>query len=214
MRAQNAVDASERANGATGTRPPELAANDYIGRKSTMTSERERRDFDAGLSEEVDAWLRGDPTRRTFLKHRPAAARSAIGFDARSCPAGHRPRSSSRRSSSPTPITPLGTGPGRGAEGLDRGTGGRLGLSRRRRPPSSTAASPQHDLRGGPAGARSAQLLGPAVGAADRHQVERRRAAASRTVFEADRRAHRRVRRLRRPRLAAGVDARRSPTAA
>ncbi len=31
--------------------------------------DRQRRDFEAGLSEEVSAWLRGDPTRRTFLKH-------------------------------------------------------------------------------------------------------------------------------------------------
>ena len=29
--------------------------------------ERERRDFDAGLREEVDSWLRGDTSRRTFL---------------------------------------------------------------------------------------------------------------------------------------------------
>jgi multiple sugar transport system substrate-binding protein len=34
-----------------------------------MTSDRERRDCEAGLSEEIDAWLSGDPTRRTFLKH-------------------------------------------------------------------------------------------------------------------------------------------------
>jgi multiple sugar transport system substrate-binding protein len=33
-----------------------------------MSSERERRDFQAGLSEEVDAWLRGDTSRRTFLE--------------------------------------------------------------------------------------------------------------------------------------------------
>jgi multiple sugar transport system substrate-binding protein len=32
-----------------------------------MMSEKERRDFDAGLSREVDAWLRGDTSRRTFL---------------------------------------------------------------------------------------------------------------------------------------------------
>jgi multiple sugar transport system substrate-binding protein len=32
-----------------------------------MISEKERRDFEAGLSEEVDAWLRGDKSRRTFL---------------------------------------------------------------------------------------------------------------------------------------------------
>ena len=33
-----------------------------------MTNDRDRRDIEAGLSEEVDAWLRGDPTRRSFLK--------------------------------------------------------------------------------------------------------------------------------------------------
>src|SRR6516165_8706143 len=32
-----------------------------------MMNERERRDFNAGLSGEVDAWLRGDTSRRTFL---------------------------------------------------------------------------------------------------------------------------------------------------
>ena len=29
---------------------------------------RERRDFEAGLTAEVDAWLRGEPTRREFIK--------------------------------------------------------------------------------------------------------------------------------------------------
>ena len=32
-----------------------------------MTDDRERREFNAGLSEEVDAWLRGDTSRREFL---------------------------------------------------------------------------------------------------------------------------------------------------
>jgi multiple sugar transport system substrate-binding protein len=31
-------------------------------------NDRERRDFEAGLSAEVDAWLRGEPTRRAFIK--------------------------------------------------------------------------------------------------------------------------------------------------
>src|SRR3954468_1450312 len=31
-------------------------------------NDRERRDFQAGLTAEVDAWLRGEPTRRTFIK--------------------------------------------------------------------------------------------------------------------------------------------------
>lgn len=33
-----------------------------------MTSERDKRDFQAGLSEEIDAWLRGDTSKRTFLQ--------------------------------------------------------------------------------------------------------------------------------------------------
>jgi hypothetical protein len=33
-----------------------------------MTSEREIRDIAAGLAEEVDSWLRGDLTRRTFQR--------------------------------------------------------------------------------------------------------------------------------------------------
>jgi len=34
-----------------------------------MNKDSERREIEAGLSAEVDAWLRGDPTRRTFIKH-------------------------------------------------------------------------------------------------------------------------------------------------
>src|SRR5262245_14562193 len=33
-----------------------------------MKNNQERREFEAELSKEVDAWLLGDPTRRTFLK--------------------------------------------------------------------------------------------------------------------------------------------------
>jgi multiple sugar transport system substrate-binding protein len=31
-------------------------------------NQREKRDFNAGLAADVDAWLRGEPTRRTFIK--------------------------------------------------------------------------------------------------------------------------------------------------
>ena len=31
-------------------------------------NDRESRDFEAGLAAEVDAWLQGEPTRRTFIK--------------------------------------------------------------------------------------------------------------------------------------------------
>ena len=30
-------------------------------------NDREKRDFQAGLAAEVDAWLRGEPTRRSFI---------------------------------------------------------------------------------------------------------------------------------------------------
>ena len=34
-----------------------------------MTSDRERQEMEAGLSAEIDAWLRGEPTRRVLLKN-------------------------------------------------------------------------------------------------------------------------------------------------
>src|SRR5687768_8435638 len=33
-----------------------------------VMNDRERRDFQAGLAADVDAWLKGEPTRRTFIK--------------------------------------------------------------------------------------------------------------------------------------------------
>jgi multiple sugar transport system substrate-binding protein len=43
-----------------------------------MMSDRERREFEHGLSEEVDAWLAGDTSRRTFLARLAAAGGAAI----------------------------------------------------------------------------------------------------------------------------------------
>src|SRR5262249_14789245 len=48
-------------------RPHERARPTLLGRNGTMMSDKERRDFEAGLSSEVDAWLRGDTSRRKFL---------------------------------------------------------------------------------------------------------------------------------------------------
>jgi multiple sugar transport system substrate-binding protein len=51
-----------------------------------MMDEREQREFQAGLSEEVDAWLRGETSRRTFLTRMMvmggAAALPGLGFTA------------------------------------------------------------------------------------------------------------------------------------
>ncbi len=60
-----------------------------------MSRERKQRDFQAGLSEEVDAWLRGDTSKRTFLRRlveaggaaalaRPGLALLGSGFAASS----------------------------------------------------------------------------------------------------------------------------------
>ena len=58
----------------------------------------------------------------------------------------------------------------------------------------------------GAAGARAPELLRTALAGPDRHRLQRRGAAPSRPVFQADRRAHRRLRRLRHPRHRAGLD--------
>ena len=97
-------------------------------------------------------------------------------------------------------------GPGAGARGLDHRADRRLGLPRGAGGEGVLRRHAQHDLRGRPAGARPAQLLRPDVGAADRHQVERRRAVVPRPVLQDRRRAHRRLRRLRRARHFAGAD--------
>src|SRR5262245_55629870 len=49
--------------------PEEGLAELVLGGLIEMTNDRERRDLEIDLSQDVDAWLRGDPTRRTFLKH-------------------------------------------------------------------------------------------------------------------------------------------------
>ena len=54
-------------------------------------NEREKRDFNAGLGEEVDAWLQGDTSRRSFLTKLllmgGAAALPGFGMTALNSPA-------------------------------------------------------------------------------------------------------------------------------
>src|SRR5262245_64248122 len=42
-------------------------AGSRSGRREEIMTEGERREFEAALSGEVDAWLKGDASRRTFL---------------------------------------------------------------------------------------------------------------------------------------------------
>jgi multiple sugar transport system substrate-binding protein len=47
-------------------RPPYWPADSHW--EEQHMDDRERRDFQAGLEADVDAFLRGEPTRRTFIK--------------------------------------------------------------------------------------------------------------------------------------------------
>ena len=48
-------------------KPVDVQAKEQLGGMTTM-NDREKRDFEAGLNAEIDTWLRGDNTRRSFIK--------------------------------------------------------------------------------------------------------------------------------------------------
>ena len=174
-----------------------------------MSRQRERREFQAGLAEEVDAWLRGDTSKRTFLSRlvelggaaalsRPGLALARQRGPPREVGAG---RGRARRSQHA--VRP---GAGRRRQSLDRRPAGELGLSRGPGRQAVRGRNPQHDLRVRPAGARAPELLRTALAGPHRHRLQRRGAAAPGPVLQADRRAHRGLRRLRHPRHRAGLD--------
>ena len=176
-------------------------------------NERERRAFNAGLSDEVDAWLRGDTSRRSFLTKfmlmGGAAMLPGFGFTAasfRSLGRGGRHFQGRTRGQEHAD----GPGPGGGGQGLDRGAGRRVGVSRGASGESYEGQEyhAQYDLRGRASGARAQEFLRAVVAGAHRHELQRRRTAAPRPVFQADRRAHRQFRRLRHSRYRAGMDPR------
>jgi multiple sugar transport system substrate-binding protein len=49
-------------------RKPANKTGNNVLREEKKMNDRERRDFEAGLGADVDAWLQGKPTRRTFIK--------------------------------------------------------------------------------------------------------------------------------------------------
>ena len=176
-------------------------------------TESERREFEAGLSEEVDGWLRGDRSRRTLLTRMMlmggAAMLPGLGWTA----SGNRAWAQSANLSKvelADPSHPARRGAGGGGAGLDRGPadGSAYRAVQAAQAVQGQECHAEPDLRVGAAGARAEEFFRPAVAGADRHQFQRGRAAASRSVLEADRRAHRQFRRIRRPRYRAGVDTR------
>ena len=89
--------------------------------------EREKRDFDAGLAADVDAWLKGEPTRRDFI----TKLGQMTGMLAVS---GPLLASISQQALAQAAVeladasTPLGKARGGRIEGLNRGAGGRFGV--------------------------------------------------------------------------------------
>ena len=109
--------------------------------------DRERRDFDAGLREEVDAWLRGDSSRRTFLTRLVlmggAAMVPGFGFTAGKAWADAVDLSKVELAD---PSHAAGPGPDRRGEGVDGKPDRRLGLSRRAGGAEIQGRHHQHDL--------------------------------------------------------------------
>ena len=105
--------------------------------------DRERREFNAGLSEEVDAWLRGDTSRRTFLTRfmlmGGAAMLPGLGFTAAGSKAWAAMADVSKVDLADK-STPLGQAQAAAVQGVDRGSDRQLGLSRGRRRRRSTRA--------------------------------------------------------------------------
>ena len=141
-----------------------------------MTNDRDRREFEAGLSKDVDAWLRGDPTRRIFLKRAAQLgllsgsmlamsgwAQAAIQLAAA---ADGRPEYAARASAGGRP------------QGLDGGADGWIGLSRRAGREAIQRRHAQHDLRKHAAGARAPELLRSRLAGPHRHHLERHLDAA------------------------------------
>lgn len=75
-----------------------------------MTSEREQREFEAGLREDVDAWLRGDTSRRTFLERLAMLGGAALigGPALRLAGLGVSPAHAAESVDLASPDTPLG----------------------------------------------------------------------------------------------------------
>ena len=126
-----------------------------------MSRERKQREFQAGLAEEVDAWLRGDTSKRTFLKRLVGlAAPPRWRGRASPCSAAGLGASAARAAVElADPSTPLGQAQAAAVKASTEG------------PPENSAyravqagkqyqrRHPQHDLRVRPAGARAAELF-------------------------------------------------------
>ena len=163
-----------------------------------MSRERKQRDFQAGLAAEVEAWLRGDTSKRTFLKRlveaggaaalaRPGLALLGSSFAATSARAAVELAD---------PSTPFGQAQAAAVKASTEGPPENSAYRAVQAAKQYQGATLNMTYEFGSAGARAPQLLGPALAGPDRDRLQRRGAAAPRPVFQADRRAHRGLGRL------------------
>jgi multiple sugar transport system substrate-binding protein len=178
-----------------------------------MTDERERREFNAGLSEEVDAWLRGDTSRREFLTRfmllGGAAMLPGLGYTASGSKAWAAMADVSKVELADK-STPLGQAQAAAvkasSEGPTDGSAYRAVQAAKQYKDKGITLNLTYEA--GLQNARAEEFLWASVASVDRHQFQRRGAPAPRPVFQADRRTHRWLRRLRCSRHRARVDTR------
>ena len=136
--------------GGQGVKPADPAGTPTGG--EAIMDNREKREFEAGLAADVDAWLKGEPTRRTFITKlgqmtgHASRLRTSTGVD-QSMGASAGGGGIGRR------FVATRQGPSRRTEGLDRGASGRIGFQSRRRGKKVQGRHPQYDVRIRPAGA-------------------------------------------------------------
>ncbi|MFT3989578.1 hypothetical protein [Aestuariivirga sp.] len=156
-------------------------------------NDRERRDFEAGLAADVDAWLRGDPTRRSFIK-KFGQLTGMLAISGSIIPATAQFALAQAKLDLADPSTPLGKAQ---AAAMKASTDGPADGSAYR----AVQAAKQYSgvtlnmtYEAGLQALDPRNYLRPCVGKPDRHQVQCGRTLASRPVFEAGGRAHRQFR--------------------
>ena len=108
-------------------------------------NEREKRDFQAGLEQEVDAFLRGDHTRRTFIT-RFGQMTGMLAVSGPLLASMTKWAIAQQKLELADPSSPLGQAQALAMKASNRGAGGRLSLPRRRSRQAIFRHHHQHDL--------------------------------------------------------------------
>ena len=136
--------------------------------------------FRPGLAAEVDAWLRGEPTRRDFIK-RFGQATGMLALSGGALPSFVNSALAQAQMQLEDPNTPLGKAQALALAASTEGPADGSAFRAVEAAKQYSGVNLNMTYEAGSAGARPAQLLRPALGAAHRHQVDRGRASRRRT---------------------------------